>query len=302
MLKKEQIFIFTLIFTALLPLAIAFTIPSSKLNFIACNVGQGDAILITKGFTQILIDGGPNEKVLTCLSQNIPFWDRKIELVIATHQDNDHIGGLDDVIQGYSVTQFVWNGQTKDSQSFQSLQGAIKDNNIPTHIPSKDEQIKIGDISFKVLWPSQNNNNSTINNYNNRNAAASQLLKNKSNQVLGKGNNNKKNNVNANKNSIVLHMQYHDFDALLTGDITEREEKQIIQQNEFHDIELLKVPHHGSKYSSCAEFLKAVNPSLAIISVGKNPWGHPTKEVLNRLESVNSQILRTDIDEIKLRI
>jgi competence protein ComEC len=273
MFKKEQIIIFSLLFISLLPLAIAFTIPSQKLHFIACNVGQGDAILITKGFTQILIDGGPDESVLACLSNNIPFWDKNIELIINTHPDKDHIGGLDNVIQSYNVTHFVLSGQSTDSQAFKDLEKAIKDNNIETYIPLINEQIKVGELDFTVLWTPENQSS-----------------------VLGAT------NQKTNESSIVLHFQYQDFDALLTGDITEREEKQIIKQNEFNSIEVLKVAHHGSKYSSSREFLEAVKPSIAVISVGKNPWGHPTKEVLDRLDSVNSQILRTDQDKINLKI
>ena len=105
-----------------------------------------------------------------------------------------------------------------------------------------------------------------------------------------------------NENSIVLHLQYKDFDAILTGDITSKEEKQIIQDYQFQDIEILKVAHHGSKYSSSKEFLQAISPQIAIICVGKNPWGHPTKEVLDRLQAIGARILRTDQQKIKLKI
>lgn len=89
---------------------------------------------------------------------------------------------------------------------------------------------------------------------------------------------------------------------MLAGDINEDIEAQIVRENEFKDIEVLKIAHHGSKYATSEEFLKAVEPQIAIISVGKNFWGHPTSEVLERLTKRNIQILRTDKEEVKIKI
>ena len=271
-MTKKQFFLFLFISILILPFLFLVFWPSQKLVFIVCNVGQGDALLITRGFTQILIDGGPNDKVLDCLTENIPFWDRTIELVVNTHPDKDHLAGLVEVVKRYQVKQILANSLMVDTQVFKDFQEQILEQEIPVYSPKKGERIKIAGLEFKTLWPTQ--------------------------QVLGAATLKQK----TNENSIVLHLQYQDFDAILTGDITSKEGGQIVQDYQFQDIEVLKVAHHGSKYSSSREFLEKINPGIAVISVGKNSWGHPTKEVLERLQSVGSQILRTDEQKIKLKI
>src|SRR3989344_2631863 len=90
----------------------------NKLHIVACDVGQGDAILIQKNTTQILIDGGPNQKVLDCLGRHMPFWDRTIEFVILTHPELDHYGGLIDVVKTYNIKTYAHNGTTSGNQSY----------------------------------------------------------------------------------------------------------------------------------------------------------------------------------------
>ena len=283
---KEKFFGFIIISTLALPFLFLIFWPSQKLHLIACDVGQGDAILLSKGFTQILIDGGPNSKVLDCLSGNLPFWDRTIELIIATHADKDHIGGLVDVIERYSVNMIISNSIIVDTNVFKNFRKQILDKKIPVYSPQKGEKIKTNGVEFTVLWPPEKLGDISI------------WQENSKEKVLGKTNI----KDGRNDDSIVLHLKYKDFDAILTGDITSKVEKKIIQDYQFQDIEVLKVAHHGSKHSSCSEFLNAVNPRIAIISVGKNPWGHPTKEVLNRLQSIGAKVLRTDKEKIKIKI
>ena len=110
-------FIFLAIIAILIWLAV-FLWPDDQLHLVFCNVGQGDAILISRGFKQILIDGGPDEKVIQCLSNNLPFWDRKIELVVSTHPDSDHITGLISVLERYQVQVIAINNLAKDSERF----------------------------------------------------------------------------------------------------------------------------------------------------------------------------------------
>jgi len=284
--KKFTIFILGCSF--FLPFLFIVFWPDQKTSLIACNVGQGDAILLTKGFTQVLIDGGPNQKVLDCLNKNIPFWDREIELVVNTHPDKDHLGGLVDVINRYQVKKIIANSQPVESKVFQEFHQQVLDRKIPVYSPHKGDQIKVSGLVMEVLWPSEKIGDSQIWEQDLAYAEKEEV------NILGAV------NLKPNDYSIVLHLRKNDFDILLTGDITDRIEKELIKDNQFHDIEVLKVAHHGSKYSSCLEFLKAVNPGTAIISVGKNPWGHPTPEVLERLRSIGAQILRTDQDKIKI--
>lgn len=307
LINWRKLLLFYFLLFLFLPFLFLFFWPSQKVYLIACDVGEGDALLITKGFVQVLIDGGPNDKVLNCLNQNMPFFDRTIELIINTHPDNDHLKGLINVLESYKVIQIVSNSQWLDTQVFHDFRSLVLQNKIPVYNPKKGEQIKIEDMVFKVLWPKTQIGNVSIwqtsgqvsakslSNFPNSHAIASQIGK-LEDMVLGET------KTQTNENSIVLHFQYYDFDALLTGDITAKQEQEIIKDYNFSDIEVLKIAHHGSKYSSCQSFLEAVKPKIAIISVGKNSWGHPSKEVLQRLENVGAKILRTDKEKIKFKI
>lgn len=217
-----------------------FSLPDKQLHLVFCDVGQGDAILVSYFQTQILIDGGPDNKVLECLSEKIPFWDRKIEMVVLTHPEKDHETGLIDVFERYSVNYFVSNGLAKSS----------------TVLVKAGDQIKIGSLHFLVLWPPKNYD----------------LTK------------------ELNDSSIVLKLSFGHSQALFTGDISEK----IEQQLELEETEILKVAHHGSKFSTGEKFLSKVKPQLAIISVGENRFGHPTPEVLERLKQAGVKVLRTD--------
>jgi competence protein ComEC len=251
--------------------------PDQNLHVVFCDVGQGDAILITKGTTQVLVDGGPNQKVLNCLSNNIPFWDKTIEMIILTHPDNDHLGGLPDVIERYNVTQLLSHGLIKDSAIFWTFRDKVLEKNIPVYSPKAGDKIQIGGIALEVLSPKEKMGDELV------------WKKETDSQVLGAYTY----SIEPNEASIVTLLSYGNFDVLLPGDISSQTEEAIESDK---DVEVLKVAHHGSKYSSSEEFLERINPDLAVISVGKNSYGHPTKEVLERLRNLKIQVLRTDLE------
>ncbi len=257
--------VFWLILAIILAWVAILKLPDQQLHLVFCDVGQGDAILIYQGNNQILIDGGPDQSVLTCLANHLPFWDREIEMVVATHPDADHITGLIDVIERYNVDHFVLNSLGKDSAVFQEFKSAVVNGSREVYFPEEGDEIKIGSLELVVLWPQAQE------------------------KVLGASITEKE----VNETSIVLQLSYGSFDALLPGDISSEVEN-LLDLSTSQEIELLKVAHHGSKYSTSAEFLEKISPELAIISVGKNPWGHPTEEVLGRLRSLDTKILRTD--------
>ena len=251
--------------------------PDQELHLIFCDVGQGDAILITKGTTQVLVDGGPNQKVLSCLADHLPFWDRTIEMIILTHPDNDHLGGLPDVIERYNVTQLLSHSLISESAIFWAFRDKIIDKKVPVYSPKAGDKIQLGGFALKILSPQERMGDELV------------WQKGTDEQVLGAY----AYPDNTNEASIVTFLSYGNFDVLLPGDISSQIEGVIEVEKE---IEVLKIAHHGSKYSSSEEYLERMSPDLAVISVGKNSYGHPTKKVLERLENLGIKMLRTDLE------
>lgn len=260
----------------LLIFGVFFALPDNNLHLIFCNVGQGDAILVSRGSQQILIDGGPNNKVLNCLSHNLPFWDRTIELMVLTHSESDHLTGLISVLDRYSVGQLIGNSLVKESPVFAAFRQKIIENKIPVYSPKMGDQIKIAGLVLKILWPENKLGNGLV-------------WQNKADlKVLGV----EAFSGNLNQTSIVSQLSFGQFDALLTGDIGLREEDQL----QIQPVEVVKIAHHGSKYSTGQEFLEKIRPQLAVVSVGRNNYGHPSLEVLDRLTSRGIKFFRTDLN------
>ncbi|MBP9728227.1 MAG: MBL fold metallo-hydrolase [Candidatus Moranbacteria bacterium] len=227
------------------------------------NVGQGDAILITQGKYQVLIDGGRTSKeLLARIGRHMPFWDRKIEVVMATHPDADHIGGLPALLRSYRVDEVLTTGATSETETSRQFQEAVRDNT-----GQDPERIfRGGSITFPkggelaVLYP----------------------LAPVAGTSVG----------DTNEGSIVTRFTYGETSFLLTGDLP-AEERALPDTS---PATVLKVAHHGSKHSSSEAFLRLVQPKEAILSVGKNSYGHPDPLVMDRLRSIGAQIHRTDQD------
>jgi len=275
-MKNRLIWFFLLVFLGLAA-GVIFQWPDRQFHLVVCDVGQGDAILLVHGSSQVLIDGGPNSRVADCLSSHLPFWDREIELIVATHPDKDHISGLVDVIERYRVKMFVSINEVNKTTVFENLRAEVWQNQLPVHIARKGDQIMVGQIKLKVLSPEKSDNKYLV-----------------WQQVLGETASSS--SEGSNDRSVVLRANYHQFDVLLTGDIEASIEKKLTREQDLSDIEVLKVSHHGSKYSTSQELLEAVKPRLALIGVGKNQWGHPAKEVLERLAKLKIPVLRTDLE------
>ncbi|MCX6725710.1 MAG: MBL fold metallo-hydrolase [Candidatus Shapirobacteria bacterium] len=234
--------LFWLVLITVLLWLMVFSWPDNRLHLIFCNVGQGDAILITYKQTQILIDGGPDNKVLNCLSEHLPFWDRQLEAVFLTHPNADHLIGLLMVLKRYQIKYFF---------SDFKIEGILE-----AKLLQKGDKVIIGRLSFLVLWPLNKNVNSK----------------------------------DVNDDCLVLELIFDRFKTLLTGDITQKTEEKVL----FEPVDVLKVAHHGSQYSTSEEFLEKVRPVLAVISVGQNRFGHPSSETLERLKKLGIKVLRTD--------
>lgn len=267
MLKRKTIYslVIALLILALILGGIILLEKSQELKIAFLDVGQGDAILISRGSEQILIDGGPDGKsVLEKLGQIIPFWDRTIEIVIATHPDADHIGGLPDVMEKYKIGMVLDSGMESDTQIFKKYEEVISANGIKKEIARENMNLKIrNDAELKILSPFSEFPGGKI--------------------------------KDTNLNSIISELVFGNNKFLFMADAPIERENELIGRNIDLEVQVLKVGHHGSKYSTGDNFLDKVSPKDAIISVGKNNrYGHPAPETLERLKSRNINILRTD--------
>lgn len=249
--------------------------PDEKLHLTICDVGQGDAILVKYKDLEALIDGGPTmEGAVECLSKKMPPWDREIELLVLTHPDSDHLAGLISVLERYNVQQIVVNSVVKEGAAFKEFYQAVLAEETEVYSPKAGDELRLGPVSFLVLWPKEEIGDTGM--------WRTDYL---ASGVLGV-----EAREEVNELSIVLKMSFGEFDALLVGDIGLETEDKL----DFPEVEVLKIPHHGSKYSTSADLLEESSPELAVISVGKNPWGHPTEEVLEKLRGEGIETLRTD--------
>lgn len=257
--------------------------PDGKIHLVFCDVGQGDAELIVKGEIQVLVDTGPSDSKLGgCLSNNIPFWDRTIEMVVVTHPQRDHMGALDKVLSDYKVGRLVVNGVVGKGEEWEEVIGLVKSRGVEIYVPEAGDVVRLGEVELTVLWPEEEVGDKL--------AWMSEDPVERGGGVLGAVS-------DVNEISIVMRLEYGAFTAMLTGDLGEKEEQALVGEGVITPVEVLKVAHHGSKYSSSREFLEAAKPKLAVIEVGEsNSYGHPSGDTTKRFDAVGSRILRTDID------
>ncbi len=257
-----------LLAVAVLVSAAAYTLPDDNLHVNFLDVGQGDAVLIQKGCQQILVDGGPTPQAITLqLSKEMPFWDRTIDLVVLTHPHADHITGLVEVLNRYRVKQVLYPGLDCNSFLYDKWLGLIEEKNIDYTLARAGHRIDFGSgLVLETLNPPLPFLNGTY--------------------------------ADIDNNSVVLRLVMGEVSFLLTGDIREAAEYELITHRSGLASVVLKVAHHGSSTSTTSEFLEAVSPQVAVILVGgDNYFGHPTDEIINRLEARvgKDNLYRTDI-------
>lgn len=230
------------------------------------NVGQGDAIYIrTSAHNDVLMDGGPDDQVVRRLGEHMPVWDRTIELVVLSHTDADHITGIVELFRYYEISTIAIVDISVTSQTQEALYAAIAEQGTTIIHPLTGDHIPLSEREqLTILHP-----------YVNENLEA----------------------LERNDTGIVAEYTYNGTRTtriLLTGDISSTIEQSMVAAGYLSDVDILKVPHHGSKTSSSAELLSATQPEYAVIQVGSdNSYGHPHAEVVDRLESV-ATVLRND--------
>ncbi len=246
------------------------TYNDKKLHIAFCNAGQGDAIFVrTPQGSDILIDSGPDNAVLNCLGQHMPFWDRTLELVILTHPHADHFTGFFSVLKNYKVKSFVLEELGNKTIGFSSLTEEIKARKIPQRFVLAGDRFVLKDgVVLEIVGPTQ------------------EFIRQTSpGGTIGEG---------AEFASVETLIKYGKFSALLTGDSQVSEMEEMLKLIQHDSLSVLQVPHHGSRFGLTAGILDSLSPKLAVISVGKNKFGHPTQFILDLLKSANIKTLRTD--------
>ena len=217
------------------------------------DIGQGDSIFIdSPSGRQVLIDGGPNAGVLQELSKVMPWWDRSIDLMIPTHPDADHIGGLIDVLARYEVGTIIHSSVEGDTKTSQELESAMHQEGARETIAKRGEVIDLGDGAYlEILSPDRDVPH-----------------------------------VETNTGSVVVRLVYGNTSFMLTGDAPQEIENYLVWLDGMNlHSDVLKAGHHGSKYSSSPLFLGFVNPEYGVFSRGcQNRYGHPAPEVVQRFK------------------
>ncbi|MFA6272426.1 MAG: ComEC/Rec2 family competence protein [Patescibacteria group bacterium] len=235
-----------------------------KIHFL--DVGQGDAILIrTPEHQDILIDGGPGNLVVDEIGKYLLFYDRDIEIMILTHAHSDHVSGLVEVLKRYEVDQVLFSGNVDhDAPDYLAWLGIIEQKSIPLIVATCCKTYQLGNqVELQILYPFEDYSGKEL--------------------------------EDLNESSLVSRLVYKDRKFLFTGDAPLEVEEKIIEKDLPIESDVLKVGHHGSKYSSGELFLDAVNPDYAVIQSGEgNSFGHPHFKTVNNLQKRNVEMMRTD--------
>lgn len=244
--------------TLLIPQSTEAATKTMKVYFI--NVGQGDATYIKMpGGEDVLIDGGRqgqgDEVVAFLKSKKVD----DIEIMIATHPDADHIGGLDEVLKAYKVETIYAPKVSHTTEAYKNFLKAVKNEKRTVKTAKAGVKLAVKGVTAKFVGPVKDYGKSDLNNW-----------------------------------SAVLHVTYNKNKFLFTGDAEKASEADMVKAKQTLQADVIKVGHHGAKTSSNTDFLKVVKPKYAVISVGKNSYGHPTKDVLNRFKGVKASVYRTD--------
>jgi len=265
---KKTIFLFVVVLLVLNFFAWqeVFRLNSRTLKVSFFDVGQGDSIFIESSRGNlILIDGGPDSTVLEKLREEIPFFRRKIDLVVLTHAHADHYVGLIDVLEKYRIENVLWTGVTTKSTKYQEFEKMVEESGAKIHTTKPNQKIVFpsGEKYLDILYPLED--------------------------ISGK----KLASANLNETSIVARLISSGGSFLFTGDICKKVEREMIEEGTILEADVLKVAHHGSRYSTSKDFLEESLPKLAVIQAGKNNHGHPHEELLSRLKEFGIKVLIT---------
>ena len=264
-LPKKRLLL-PLLAVVILASVVVTNLPDNKLHISFLDVGQGDAILIQRGNQQILVDGGPSPQAVTLeMGSRLPFWDRTIELVVLTHPHDDHITGLVEVLDKYRVEQVLYADSDYDSSIYSEWLRLLEEKDIKSTPARAGQKIDLGGVVIEVLNPPK------------------EILQGTESDI--------------DNNGVVLRLVIDEVSFLLMADVMWQGELELLSQRGVPESTVLKVGHHGSDTSTTSQLLAVVNPAIAVISADPEAYGHPSDEVLARLEAIlePEAIYRTDL-------
>ncbi len=241
--------------------------PDGRVHIFFLDIGQGDsALIITPSGKQIMIDGGPDLKTLGYLGSHMSFFDRSIDLLILSHPHLDHVASFPEILARYDVGRFLFAGTASKTGRYRAVLRELADNHPQAMIAEPGSSVDLGDgITFDVLWPPRSWYGKAVSNENNA--------------------------------SVTGILRYKNHSVFFVGDSELPVERALLAMHTDLHAEVLKVGHHGSDTSSSEQFLRAVRPDRAVISVGEgNSFHHPKQDVLNRLDRLGIPYQRTDRD------
>ena len=234
----------------------SINLQNDKLNIIYFYVGQADSTFVKLNNSTMLIDAGNNEDgkmIVNFLNQNNI---SKIDYLVATHADEDHIGGIDDILNSVKVNQLLIPTVGSSGSDYKNAIEAAKNNNVEIKNPVRGDKFNLDSANIEIMSALEGQD------------------------------------VSDNDSSIVMQMNYNTTKYLFMGDA----EKEVENSRQWQEVDVLKVGHHGSNSSSSEKFLEQTNPKYSIIEVGKNnSYNLPSSKALTRLKNINTKILRTDM-------
>lgn len=223
-------------------------------------VGEGDSeLIILPGYIKVLVDGGPaNGRAAEEIGNILGPTDRRIDLMVLSHPQLDHYGGLVEVAKRYEAGAFLWNGDAGESGGFAELQKVLLAKNVPMVVLSRGDAFCVRESCGEIIWPEKGFRSEDMND-----------------------------------RSLVLALRSSEMTALFTGDLGDSGEAEVLKHS-LGPVQVLKAGHHGSNHSTSRAWLNVLRPELAFIEVGKNNYGHPAEETIARLKEIGARIFRTD--------